>query len=211
MFSMTKREAERLRLDFEKGVYVKKSTTIMCVAFALCLGVFLGNLLTVIYSARPPAQQVRAVQQAQPKQPQVSQPQASRIIDLERLTRNEPENVGAWQQLGNAYYDANRPESAIVAYKKSLELDPSPADVWTDLGTMYRRTSQYQQAITSYNSALKVNPIHANALFNKGVVYLHDLNQKEKGIAAWEELLTSNPSAKTPQGQPLKEFIDAHR
>lgn len=208
---MTKREAERLRQEFEKGVYVKKSTTIMCVVFALCLGVFLGNLLTVIYSAQPPAQQTTAVQQSQPKQPQVSQVQASRIIDLERLTRNDPTNVGAWQQLGNAYYDANRPENAIVAYNKSLELDSSSPDVWTDLGTMYRRTGQYQKAIDSYNKALQLNPTHPNSLFNKGVVYLHDLNQKEKGIAAWEELLASNPSAKTPQGQPLKEFIDAHR
>jgi cytochrome c-type biogenesis protein CcmH/NrfG len=208
---MTKREAERLRLEFEKGVYVKKSTTIMCVAFALCLGVFLGNLLTVIYSAQPPAQQTRAVQQEQPKQPQVSQAQASRIIDLERLTRNEPDNVSAWQQLGNAYYDANRPENAISAYNKSLTLDDSSDDVWTDLGTMYRRTGQYQKAIESYNCALKVNPIHANALFNKGVVYVHDLKQIEKGIVVWEDLLASNPSAKTPQGQPLKEFIDAHK
>lgn len=208
---MTKREAERLRLEFEKGVYVKKSTTIMCVAFALCLGVFLGNLLTVIYSAQPPAQQTRAVQQAQPKQPQVSQAQASRIIDLERLTRNEPENVSAWQQLGNAYYDANRPENAISAYNKSLALDDSSANVWTDLGTMYRRTGQYQKAIESYNNALKIDSIHANALFNKGVVYVHDLKQTEKGVAVWEELLISNPSAKTPQGQPLKEFIDAHK
>ncbi|KAF1074358.1 tetratricopeptide repeat protein [Halodesulfovibrio sp. MK-HDV] len=208
---MTKREAERLRLEFEKGIYVKKSTTIMCVAFALCLGVFLGNLLTVIYSAQPPAQQTRAVQQTQPKQPQVSQAQASKIIDLERLTRNEPDNVSAWQQLGNAYYDANRPENAITAYNKALALDDSSADVWTDLGTMYRRAGQYQKAIESYNNALKIDPIHANALFNKGVVYVHDLKQKEKGIVAWEELLASNPSAKTPQGQPLKEFIDAHR
>ena len=208
---MTKREAERLRLEFEKGVYVKKSTTIMCVALALCLGVFLGNLLTVIYSAQPSAQQARAVQQAQPNQPQISQSQASKIIDLERLTRNQPDNATPWQQLGNAYYDANRPENAISAYNKSLALDDSSADVWTDLGTMYRRTGQYQKAIDSYNSALMIDPIHANALFNKGIVYVHDLKQKEKGVAVWEKLLAANPSVKTPQGQPLKEFIDAHK
>ncbi|SIO36974.1 tetratricopeptide repeat protein [Halodesulfovibrio marinisediminis] len=208
---MTKREAARLQEEFKKGMYVKKSTTIMCTVFALCLGVFLGNLLTVIYTAQPPAQQSTAIQQSQPTQPQVSQSQASRIIDLERLTRNEPDNISAWQQLGNAYYDANRPEHAIKAYIKSLELDESFPNIWTDLGTMYRRTGQFQKAIESYDNALKFAPTHPNALFNKGIVYLHDLEQKEKGIAAWEELLKSNPSARTPQGKPLKEFIDAHR
>lgn len=208
---MTKREAARLREEFEKGMYVKKSTTIMCVVFALCLGVFLGNLLTVIYTAQPPAQQTAAVQQTQTTQPQVSQTQATRIIDLERLTRNEPDNVSAWQQLGNAYYDANRPEHAIKAYTTSLELNDSFPNVWTDLGTMYRRTSQYQKAIECYNNALKLNPAHPNALFNKGIVYFHDLKQKENGIKAWEELLKADPSARTPQGKPLGEFIEAHR
>ncbi|WP_027361846.1 tetratricopeptide repeat protein [Halodesulfovibrio aestuarii] len=209
---MTKREAERLRQEFEKGVYVKKSTTIMCIVFALFLGVFLGNLLTVIYTAVPsPAKQTAKVQQAQPLQSQISQDQASRIIDLERQTRNEPTNALAWQQLGNAYYDTNHPESAIAAYSRSLELDSSHADIWTDLGTMYRQTGQYQKAIESYNQALQRNPTHPNALFNKGIVYLHDLKQRDKGIAAWEELLASNPFAQTPQGKPLKEFIDEHR
>ncbi|WP_066854058.1 tetratricopeptide repeat protein [Halodesulfovibrio spirochaetisodalis] len=209
---MTKREAERLRQEFENGVYVKKSTTIMCVILALCLGVFLGNLLTVIYSNQPAAPQQAAVQQPQqPQQPQVSQAMASRIIELERQTRNDPENVGAWRQLGNAYYDANRPKNAIVAYTKSLELDASSPDVWTDLGTMYRRSGQYQKAIESYDKALERDPAHQHALFNKGIVYFHDLNNKDNGIAVWEVLLSKNPAAMTPQGKPLKDFIEDHR
>lgn len=212
MFSMmTKREVERLKQEFEKGMYVKKSTTIMCIALALCLGIFLGNLLTVMYTGQPAAQQVAAPAPQQTQQPQISQSQTARILDLERMTRNEPDNVGAWQQLGNTYYDANRPENAITAYGKSLELESAHPNVWTDLGTMYRRTGQYEKAIESYNNALKHNPTHRNALFNKGIVYFHDLNQKDKGVAVWEELLKAYPTATTPQGKPLKEFIDAHR
>lgn len=212
MFSMmTKREVERLKQEFEKGMYVKKSTTIMCIALALCLGIFLGNLLTIMYTGQPAAQQVSASAPQQTQQPQISQSQTARILDLERMTRNEPDNVGAWQQLGNAYYDANRPENAITAYEKSLKLESKHPNVWTDLGTMYRRTGQYEKAIESYNKALEHNPTHRNALFNKGIVYFHDLNQKDKGIAVWEVLLKTNPTATTPQGKPLKEFIEAHR
>jgi len=208
---MTKREVERLKQDFEKGMYVKKSTTIMCIAFALCVGIFLGNLLTVLYTDKPAAPRVATTGQTQTPQSQISQSTAARILNIERMTRNEPDNAGTWQQLGNAYYDANKPEAAIAAYEKSLELDAEHPNVWTDLGTMYRRTGQFEKAIESYNKALQYNPTHQNALFNKGIVYLHDLNQKEKGIAVWEVLLKANPTAKTPQGKPLKEFIDAHR
>ena len=129
---------------------------------------------------------------------------ASKIIELERLTRANPENVGAWQQLGNAYYDTNRPKNAITAYVKSLELDPSSSNVWTDLGTMYRRDGQYQKAIESYAEATKRDSDHTNALFNTGIVYFHDLKQEANAIAAWEKLLELNPSAKTPQGAAIK-------
>ena len=208
---MTKRELERLKQEFEQGVYVKKSTTILLVVMTLCLGLFLGNLITVIYTAQPTAQQAVNTQSQQPQQPQVSQQQASRIIELERLTRNEPDNVGAWRQLGNAYYDTNRPKNAITAYNKSLELDASDPNVWTDLGTMYRRDGQYEKAIEAYNKAIQLNPTHQNALFNRGIVYMHDLKEKDKAIASWEELLAINPSARTPQGQSLKDFIAAHK
>ena len=211
---MTKRELERLKQDFEKGVYIKKSTAILLVVMTLCLGLFLGNLLTVIYTAQPQGQGQQAVAPAAKNsapQQQMSQQQANRIIELERLTRNEPDNVGAWRQLGNAYYDTNRPKNAITAYEKSLQLDPNSANVWTDLGTMYRRDGQFQKAIECYDRAIALQPTHQNALFNKGIVYYHDLGQKDKGVASWEALLKVNPSAKTPQGQSLKDFIQSHK
>lgn len=210
---MTKRELEHLKQEFEQGKYVKKSTLVLSVTLTLALGLFLGNLLTVIYTGQPAGQQAAAPQkpQQQQAQAQMGQAQAKRIIELERLTRNEPGNVGAWRQLGNAYYDTNRPVNAIAAYSKSLELDPTDPNVWTDLGTMYRRDSQFQNAIDSYNKAIELNPKHQNALFNRGIVYMHDLQDKEKAIQSWKTLLAANPSARTPQGQPLKDFIEAHK
>lgn len=210
---MTKRELEHLKQEFEQGKYVKKSTLVLTVALTLALGLFLGNLLTVIYSGQSAGLQAAPVKKAQ-QQPQPSpmeQAQVSQILEMERLTRSEPWNVGAWRKLGNAYYDTNRPANAIAAYTKCLELDSTDPNVWTDLGTMYRRNSQFEKAIDCYNEAIMLNPSHQNALFNKGVIYMHDLQNKTKAIESWEMLLASNPSATTPQGKPLKEYIDAHR
>jgi hypothetical protein len=37
---------------------------------------------------------------------------------------------------------------------------------------------------------------------------MYDLNDTQGAIAAWEELLSLNPQAKTVNGQPIREFVD---
>ena len=37
---------------------------------------------------------------------------------------------------------------------------------------------------------------------------LYDLNDPQGAIAAWDELLTINPEAKTGSGEPIREFVD---
>ena len=127
---------------------------------------------------------------------------------LEEEVSLHPENVKAWTQLGNSYYDAHMFEKAIRAYKKSLELNPADANVWTDLGIMYRRSGQPQKAIEAFDSAILNDGKHEFARFNKGIVLMHDMEDAQAAIVAWEELAKINPNAKTPNGQPLKELIE---
>ena len=80
------------------------------------------------------------------------------------------------------------------------------------LGIMYRRSGQPQKAIEAFDRAIATDPKHENSRFNKGIVLMHDLNDREGAIAAWEELVEVNPNALTPNGsQPLKEMINRVR
>ena len=93
------------------------------------------------------------------------------------------------------------------ADRKSLELNPDNANVWTDLGVMYRRSDNPKKALECFNRAADADPTHEVSRFNKGIVLLHDLNDMEGAIKAWEELLKINPFAMAGNGQSVDEIV----
>jgi len=186
---------------------VKKEFMFMAVLVALVAG-FLGG---VIYSSYKNPVQIAANTGSAPGGGQQTGPteeQARRIFALEKEVAANPDNGAAWTSLGNVYYDVNQYTKAINAYSKSLELDPKQPEVLTDLGVMYRRNRQPQEAINSFDRAISLNPAIEQARFNKGVVLIYDLNDKDAGLKAWEELVAINPEARAPNGQLVKDVIE---
>jgi tetratricopeptide (TPR) repeat protein len=115
--------------------------------------------------------------------------------------------VTAWVELGNNYFDTDQYDKAIRAYQRSLEIQPNNANVLTDMGVMYRRSGKPQEAIKAFDKAMEVDPKHEVSRFNKGVVLLHDLNDTQGAIRAWEDLMTVNPVALTPSGQSVDQMV----
>jgi cytochrome c-type biogenesis protein CcmH/NrfG len=194
---------------------VKKNT--MLLASFICLAVgFLGGVVFSAYKSGSgvpmPAsmpQQSQQPQQQAAQEETITEDQAKRILALEKEVAANPNNADAWTQLGNLYFDTNNFESAIRSYKKSLALKPNNANIQTDLGVMYRRAGQPQEAIKAFEKAVRIDPKHEIARFNTGIVFLHDLNDREGALKAWQDLVDINPAAMTPGGKPLAEMIKA--
>ena len=185
----------------ESSGTVKKETMWMVASIA---GVVFG-----IYKSetgKPP----RNTMFSQPaeKEQGVSADRAAEIFKLEKMTKENPNDVAAWTSLGNLYFDTENYENAIKAYNKSLALNPNNADVLTDLGIMFRRTGQPRKAIEAFDKAANIDPRHETSLYNKGIVLMHDLNDIQGAVKAWEELLKRNPAATSPTGQPIKNLIN---
>jgi cytochrome c-type biogenesis protein CcmH/NrfG len=132
---------------------------------------------------------------------------SDRIAALERQTQADPGNANAWTELGNAYFDSKQYEKSVSAYRKSLELNPDNANVWTDMGVMYRRGNKPEEAIKAFDQAIAVDPKHEVSRMNKGIVLLHDLNDFNGAIQAWEGLLEVNPIAMAPNGVSIDEMV----
>ena len=187
---------------------VKQDFMIIVALVALVVGFLIGVVFSSSQSTKAPSQV--AQQQSLPPGQQgagISPDQASQILALENAVAADPQNLQAWTSLGHIYFDTGRAAKAINAYNKSLELDPNNANVWTDLGVMYRRNKQPYEAIKAFERATSLSPTHEQSRFNKGIVLLYDLNDKAAARKAWEELLTINPVALAPTGQPVKELI----
>jgi len=190
------------------GKTVKKETMWLVASIALVVG-FIGGVVFGVYKtgSDKPVQKSMMSQPAENEQG-VSVESATQIFKLEKTTTENPDDVAAWTSLGNLYFDTGNHKKAIMAYTKSLALNPNNANVMTDLGVMYRRSGQPKKAIESFEKAAKIDPKHETALFNKGIVLMHDLNDLDGAVHAWEELVKRNPAATSPTGQPVKDLVE---
>lgn len=170
-----------------------------------------GFLVGVVFSSMQSNPAQAPSRQASGPVPQggMSPDQASRIMNFEKQVAANPQDVQAWTNLGNTYFDVGNFQKAINAYNKSLELNPSQPNVLVDLGVMYRRNKQPDMAIQSFDKASSLNPMHEQARFNKGIVLMYDLQNKDEAVKTWEELLTINPVAMAPNGQSVRDLIDS--
>ncbi len=182
---------------------VSRQTLWLVSLLALAVG-FFGGVVFTAYKAGPDE---RPVQARMPASTQVQPDRSAMIAALEAKTSANPQDVTAWIELGNVYFDSARHEQAIVAYRKALELNPDNANVWTDLGIMYRRSGKPREAVKAFDRAGAVDPQHEISRMNKGIVLLHDLQDVDGAIAAWEEVLAINPIAMAPTGRSVDEMI----
>jgi cytochrome c-type biogenesis protein CcmH/NrfG len=182
--------------------YMRKESALLIALVALAAGFFGGVFFGVYKSGPDPGPTPGGA-------PAAMQDLSKHIAALEAETRNNPSNLGAWIELGNAYFDSDQYEKSIQAYRKSLELKPDNADVLTDMGVMYRKTKRPQEAIEAFDQAIAVNPKHEISRLNKGIVLLHDLQDTAGAIRAWEGLLEINPTAMAPGGTTVDQMVQS--
>jgi len=189
--------------------FVRKETFWLGTLLALAVGFFGGVMFAVLKSDTGSVPVAGRPQAQAPQAQAASSARPNMIASLEDETAKNPQNKQAWIQLGNEYFDSSQHEKAIWAYRKALELDPNNANVWTDLGIMYRRSSQPQEAVQAFDKAIEVDPKHEPSRLNKGIVLLHDMQDFDGAIAAWEALLAVNPIAMAPTGRSVDEMIQS--
>ncbi len=185
-----------------QGQYVRKETFLMVSLLCLAVGFFGGVVFAVFKSDSPSPAASAPAQMGTP-----SQVGSDRIAALKRQAEAEPGNAKAWTELGNVYFDSDQFDAAINAYRKSLELNPNNPNVWTDMGVMYRRSGKPEEAVKAFDQAIAADPKHEVSRMNKGIVLLHDLNDANGAIKAWEGLLAVNPIAVAPNGISIDQMV----
>lgn len=179
---------------------IKKENALLLIFISLVIG-FVGG---VVFSAFKTVPTISAPGAMPPNDHQSE----SHIAALEEAVAKDPKNMATWIELGNHFFDSQQFDKAINAYTSALKIQPNNANVWTDLGVMYRRKGESQAALNAFKKAHEIDPRHEVSLFNAGVVLMHDLKKPDEARAMWQKLLTINPAAKAPSGQPVRELLD---
>ena len=191
--------------------HIKKQTLAGAVVLSLCVG-FIGGTIYSSFKLAPDKQgwqQGNTIQKINQTQDQQVNPIefSAKSLQLEQYLEKNPEDAKAWAQLGHLFFDSNQVENAIDAYRKSLAMEPGNTGVITDLGVMYRRSNQPEKALEAFDKAILIDPSFETALFNKGIVLLHDLNDIDGAIKAWEKLVEQNPMAMAPNGESVDALV----
>ena len=66
---------------------------------------------------------------------------------LLQLIADSPTNGLLWNKLGNLYLTGSRPELAIIAFEKSIELDPHQVESHISIANLLMQLRNYKQAI----------------------------------------------------------------
>lgn len=93
--------------------------------------------------------------------------------------------------LGNVLA-GNRPQDAIQAYRRALDLKPDYADVHLNLATLLLRQGETEDAVTHYHQALRCNPRLAIAHYNLANALMRQGKIRE-AVESYKEALRLEP------------------
>ena len=195
--------------DSTAAVLWSSTQAYVLAAFCLLLGVALGYLFrgsasigTVQAAPSTTAQQGSSVQRSDPNAQAVLAQAAAPLLEA---VNKDPDDFDSLVNLGNLYYDGQEFPSAIQYYERALALHPDNADVRTDMGTAYWYTGNSETAVVAMETSLKYRPNHPQTLFNLGWVRWQGKQDPKGAIAAWEQLLKTNPDY--PERQKVEQYI----
>jgi cytochrome c-type biogenesis protein CcmH/NrfG len=111
---------------------------------------------------------------------------------LERL-KSDPNNSTVLIQVAAIYHTTHQFKQAATYYGKAVQADPRNVATRTKLATSLFRSGDVESAIAQLNRALTYDPKDPNALFDLGMIRLQGKQDGKGAIAAWQQLLKSNP------------------
>jgi Cytochrome c biogenesis factor len=176
-----------------KQVYVLSA---VCLLVGLAVGYFFRG------SAPPTAQGIEAARPASitsslegqmPTLDQMKQTADSKAEPLLAKLKDDPTNAPLLVQIGDIYKQNHQFKEAADYYDRSLKIDSRSAGVRSDLASCLYYNGSVDAALEQLKIALQNDPKNAASLFNLGMIRWRGKKDAAGAIAAWEELLKTNP------------------
>jgi superkiller protein 3 len=104
----------------------------------------------------------------------------------------DPAHVGAYNNMGVAYYDLKNYREAIRYCQKAIDIDPNP-EAYNNLGIAYEGLKNYREAIRYYQKAIDLDKNDAAAYGNMGKAYNY-LNNYHEAIRHLQKAIALDPN-----------------
>lgn len=182
---------------------ISSTPRLTLIVISLFMGFIVGVVFTV-YQSPSLISQLAGNEQQGPSKADI----AKHLNHLKKKVSEDPNDVEAWTQLANTYFDIQEFPKAIEVYNKLVVLADDKSTVYQDLGVAYRRDEQFKKAIESFQKAVELNPENIQALFNIGVIQYHDLDDEAAATATWGKVAAVKPDFQLSTGQTIQQLLD---
>ncbi len=114
------------------------------------------------------------------------------IIELEKASSAQPENIDIWTQLGHLHQTQNNGQRAESCYTKAVQVNPHHVESLNDLGNLYCDQLRFDEAIQIYRKALTVDSKQSDIHSNLGVAQ-QERGDSKKAIVAYRQAIRIDP------------------
>jgi cytochrome c-type biogenesis protein CcmH/NrfG len=184
---------------------------------AVCLvaGLAIGYLFRGSEPAATPAQTMQATQPAamgggggqMPSLEQMKHMAEKKAEPALQKLEKDPNNAALLVQVGDIYTQAHQFKDAADYYQRSLKVDPANSGVRSDLASVLFYEGDVDGALAQLKEALQRDPKNAAALFNLGMIKWQGKQDTSGAVAAWEELMKSNPQLSPDRKAAVRKLI----
>jgi cytochrome c-type biogenesis protein CcmH/NrfG len=171
-------------------------------AVCLLVGLAIGYLFRGSQSPAPPVlktggSQPTAIADAMvghmPSLEQMKQMADKKAAPLLEKLKSDPNNSDLLIQVGKIYNSTHQFKEAAGYYDKVLQVDPKNVAVRTEMASCLYYSGDVDGAISQLQQSLHYDPKDADSLFNLGMMKWQGKQDSKGALAAWQELLKSNP------------------
>ena len=125
---------------------------------------------------------------------------------LEKL-KSDPNNSAVLSQVGAIYQGTHQFQEAVVYFEKAVQADPKNVATRTQFASCLYYNGDVDGAISQLQQALRDDPKDANSLFNLGMIKWQGKQDSNGAIAAWKQLLKSNPQLSADRKATVQKLL----
>jgi cytochrome c-type biogenesis protein CcmH/NrfG len=144
--------------------------------------------------AQPPAMTGAMGDRQMPSLEQMKQMADKKAAPLLEKLKSDPNNSDLLVQVGNLYKATHQFKDAISYYGQALKADSKNVVARNEMASCLYYTGDVDGALIQLEQSLKDDPKNADALFNLGAIKLDAKKDAKGAVAAWRQLLKSNPA-----------------
>jgi cytochrome c-type biogenesis protein CcmH/NrfG len=126
--------------------------------------------------------------------------------------KSDPDNADLLIQAGAIYQATHQFKEAADYYGKSLNVKPKNVAIRTEMASCLYYLGDVEGALHQLQQATTDDPKDANSLFNLGFIRWREKKDSKGALAAWQQLLKTNPQLEAGKKAEVEKLIaDARR